>query len=208
MRLLSCGRCSTLLLFLTNRHRDPQDPARARSRLSHCAQPAFTGILTSVSILFQRSILAVVVFSTTSLLSAPGPAPTSSDNQPAGCSLHVHVDGLRNSKGVVGSVLFTSPQGWPENPTKAFRRGPTPIPAGQRQATVVWENLPPGDYALAAIHDENSNARLDRNFIGIPKEGFGFANNPHVGLSAPAFQAAVIHVACPVTETAIHIQYR
>ncbi len=72
----------------------------------------------------------------------------------------------------------------------------------------MWENLPPGDYALAAIHDENSNARLDRNFIGIPKEGFGFANNPHVGLSAPAFQAAVIHVACPVTETAIHIQYR
>ncbi len=75
-------------------------------------------------------------------------------------------------------------------------------------ATVLWENLPPGDYGVAAIHDENRNAKLDRNLIGIPKEGFGFGNNPHVGLSAPPFQSAIVHVGCPVTETTIHLQYR
>ena len=127
---------------------------------------------------------------------------------PAGCTLRIHVDGLRNSNGVVGSVLFTSPEGWPEDPKRAFRRGPTPIAPGQRQATVVWEHLPPGDYGVAAIHDENRNEKLDRNLIGIPKEGFGFANNPHVGLSAPPFRAAVVHVQCPVTDIAIHVQYR
>ena len=73
---------------------------------------------------------------------------------------------------------------------------------------VIWEDLPPGDYGVAAIHDENSNAKLDRNFIGIPKEGFGFANNPHMGLSAPPFRAALVHVKCPVTDTGIHLQYR
>jgi uncharacterized protein (DUF2141 family) len=72
----------------------------------------------------------------------------------------------------------------------------------------VWEHLPPGDYGVAVIHDENQNARLDRNFIGIPKEGFGFANNPHVGLSAPPFQAAIAHVHCLVTEISIHLQYK
>jgi len=123
------------------------------------------------------------------------------------CTLRIHVDGLRNSNGVVGSVVFKSPDGWPEDSKKAFRRGPTPIPSGQREATVTW-NLPPGNYAVAAIHDENRNARLDRNFIGIPREGFGFANNPHVGLSAPPFQAAVVHVQCPSTETSIHLQYK
>jgi uncharacterized protein (DUF2141 family) len=127
---------------------------------------------------------------------------------PPGCTLRVHVDGLRNSNGVVGSVIFKSADGWPEDPGKAFRRGPTSIPAGQRHAVVVWEHLPPGDYAAAAIHDENRNARLDRNLIGIPKEGFGFANNPHVGLSAPPFRAAVVHVQCPVTEISIHLQYK
>jgi uncharacterized protein (DUF2141 family) len=126
----------------------------------------------------------------------------------AGCTLRIHVDGLRNSNGVVGSILFTSPDGWPEDNKKSFRHGPTSIPPGQRGATVVWEHLPPGDYGVAAIHDENRNARLDRNFIGIPKEGFGFANNPHVGMSAPPFRAAVVRVQCPVTETTIHLQYR
>jgi len=118
------------------------------------------------------------------------------------------VDGLRNSNGVVGSTIFKSPAGWPEDNSKSFRHGPTSIAPGERQATVVWEHLPPGDYAVAAIHDENRNAKLDRNFIGIPKEGFGFANNPHVGLSAPPFGAAIVHVQCPTTETAIHLQYK
>jgi uncharacterized protein (DUF2141 family) len=58
------------------------------------------------------------------------------------------------------------------------------------------------------IHDENRNAKLDRNLIGIPKEGFGFANNPHVGLSAPRFQAAIVHVQCPATDINIHLQYK
>ena len=126
----------------------------------------------------------------------------------SGCTLRIQVDGLRNSNGVVGSTIFKAPDGWPEDNSKSFRHGPTPIAPGERQATAVWEHMPPGDYAVAAIHDENRNARLDRNFIGIPKEGFGFANNPHVGLSAPPFAAALVHVQCPVTETAIHLQYK
>ncbi|MGA7857196.1 MAG: DUF2141 domain-containing protein, partial [Terracidiphilus sp.] len=85
---------------------------------------------------------------------------------------------------------------------------PTPIAPGERQATAVWENLPPGDYGVVAIHDENRNHKLDRNIFGWPKEGFGFANNPHVALSAPPFKEAVVHVTCPVTQTDIHIIYK
>lgn len=92
--------------------------------------------------------------------------------------------------------------------SKAFNHWPTPIAAGAHEATAVMENLAPGDYGVVAIHDENKNRKLDRNFIGIPKEGFGFANNPHVGLSAPAFAAAMVHVTCPVTETKIHMIYK
>lgn len=127
---------------------------------------------------------------------------------PDNCTLRIHVDGLRNSKGVVGSVVFSSPRGWPEDISKAYRTGPTPIAAGAREVTAVWTGLPAGDYAVAAIHDENKNAHLDRNFFGIPREGFGFANNPRVTLSAPSFKAAIVHVNCPVTDTSIHLQYR
>jgi uncharacterized protein (DUF2141 family) len=133
---------------------------------------------------------------------------TSAQPVSSGCLLRIHVNGLRNSTGVVGAAIFQSPDGWPEDMDKALHHWPTPIAAGAQEATAVWENLPPGDYAVVAIHDENKNHKLDRNFLGIPKEGFGFANNPRVGLSAPPYQAAIVHVTCPVTETSIHIIYK
>lgn len=128
----------------------------------------------------------------------------------ANCDLIVHVDGLRNTHGKVGTIVFNSPSGWPEDKTKALRHGPSDIvmtPTGPT-STAEWKDLPPGDYAVAAIHDENENHKLDRNFFGFPTEGFGFANNPPVGLKAPAYQKAVVHLTCPSTETHIHIQYR
>ena len=157
----------------------------------------------------QSTAAAILILLAGQFHPIPGAGQEASrSNSVTGCALRIHVDGLRNSVGVVGSIIFKSPDGWPEDKSKSFRHGPTPIAEGERQAVVVWDNLPAGDYAVAVIHDENRNAKLDRNFLGIPKEGFGFANNPHVGLSAPPFQAAVIHVGCPSTETAIHLQYK
>jgi len=137
------------------------------------------------------------------------PAQSQSGNNQS-CNLVIHVDGMRNTTGKVGTVVFKSPEGWPEDTSKAVIHGPTSIettPSGLR-ATQIWPNLPPGDYAVAAIHDENSNHKLDKNMFGWPLEGFGFSNNPHVGLKAPNFTTATFHLACPATEIAIHLQYK
>jgi uncharacterized protein (DUF2141 family) len=125
-----------------------------------------------------------------------------------GCTLRIHVDGFRNTRGNLGTAIYKTADGWPEDTSKSFRHGPAPIDVKTRTAVGDWTGLPPGDYGVVAIHDENSNHKLDRNFVGIPKEGFGFANNPHVGLSAPAFREAVVHVGCPVTEITIHLQFK
>ena len=126
----------------------------------------------------------------------------------AGCTLRIHVDGFRNTLGNLGTIIFRSPDGWPEDKTKALHDGPTSIDQVTHTAVAVWTGLPQGDYGVAAIHDENSNARLDRNLIGVPKEGFGFANNPHVFLAPPSFDKALVHVICPVTDITIHLQYK
>ncbi len=42
--------------------------------------------------------------------------------------------------------------------------------------TYRFEGVPAGEYALVVYHDENENGRLDKNFIGIPKEPIGFSN--------------------------------
>lgn len=121
------------------------------------------------------------------------------------CTLRIHVTGFRNHKGVAGGTVFASADGWPEQNSKSVVHGPFPIVNDQAMEEF---QLPAGKYAVAVIHDENMNHKLDRNFLGIPKEGFGFANNPKVALSAPSFQAAVTQVSCPVTEIEIRLIYK
>jgi uncharacterized protein (DUF2141 family) len=117
----------------------------------------------------------------------------------------VHIDGFRNQKGNAGITIFKSPDGWPENNDKAFMHSGHPFTGDQ--ATTELQ-LPPGRYAIAALHDENSNHKLDRNMIGWPREGFGFSNNPKVNLSPPSFDTAAMQVTCPVTDTTIHLIYK
>ncbi len=55
--------------------------------------------------------------------------------------------------------------------------------------SIRFENLPSGDYAIAILHDENGNRRLDR-FAGIPREGIGFSRNPRFSFGPPSFSSA------------------
>jgi uncharacterized protein (DUF2141 family) len=61
------------------------------------------------------------------------------------------------------------------------------IPASVR--TTSFPGLPQRGYALAIIHDENSNAKLD-TFAGIPREGYGFSRDAAVRFGPPRFSAA------------------
>ena len=44
---------------------------------------------------------------------------------------------------------------------------------------IIVNNLKDGKYAIRYFHDENSNAELDTNWIGIPKEGYGFSRDAY-----------------------------
>lgn len=132
-------------------------------------------------------------------------APARAQAQSASCTLVVHVDGFRNHKGDLGVTVFNSPEGWPENNDKAFHHEGFSF-SGQ-EATARLQ-VPAGRYGVAVLHDENSNHKLDRNFIGFPKEGFGFSNNPKVNLSAPSFGTAAFQVNCPATEISINLIYK
>ncbi len=122
------------------------------------------------------------------------------------CSIVIHVTGFRNTKGVLGAELFTSSNGWPETVDKSFRHGHFPIQGDH--ATARFDHIPAGNYGVVVLHDENGNEKLDRNLLMVPKEGFGFANNPHVMLAAPPIEKATIPVTCPSTTTEIHLNYK
>lgn len=64
--------------------------------------------------------------------------------------------------------------------------------------TVVVPNVPAGDYAAQAFHDENANENVDQNFIGIPKEGVGFSRDARIMFGPPKWSSAhFIHQGVP-----------
>ena len=49
--------------------------------------------------------------------------------------------------------------------------------------------IPSGTYAIGVYIDENENEKLDTNFLGMPKEQYGFSNNSKA-FGIPKFEAA------------------
>ena len=60
--------------------------------------------------------------------------------------------------------------------------------------------IPHGEYAISLFVDSNGNKRIDKNFLGIPKEQYGFSNNVMGRMSAPTFNQAKFLVAGPTTQ--------
>jgi uncharacterized protein (DUF2141 family) len=66
------------------------------------------------------------------------------------------------------------------------------LEAAGRSITVHFEDLPPGPYAAVAFQDINGNGKLDKNFLGIPKEPYGFSRGARGAAGAPKFADALI----------------
>jgi uncharacterized protein (DUF2141 family) len=107
---------------------------------------------------------------------------------PAGYRLTVEVENVRNAQGVVGVLVFNTAQGWPEKFSAALRAKATAAHTGVVEITIP--DLPAGDYAVVALHDENTNKQLDRNWLGVPVEQWGMSNNSPYRFAAPSFEAA------------------
>ncbi|WP_294343721.1 DUF2141 domain-containing protein [Prosthecochloris sp.] len=97
----------------------------------------------------------------------------------------IRIDNIRNSKGTLGIALFKSETGFPDKPEKAFAFAS--IATKESPGEIVIENIPYGTYALSVLHDENENRKMDKTWVGKPKEGFGTSNNPKVRFGPPKF---------------------
>lgn len=55
---------------------------------------------------------------------------------------------------------------------------------------IAIDSLPEGWYAISLMHDLNSNGEMEKNFIGIPLEPYGFSNDIKPRFSKPDFEDA------------------
>lgn len=81
------------------------------------------------------------------------------------------------------------------------------VPAETSPAELVFDDVAPGRYAVQVIHDENANDTFDRNLIGLPKEGYGFSNNPHSPFGPPDFDAAAISIEDAAMRADVALRY-
>lgn len=102
-------------------------------------------------------------------------------------SLEVRILNLRNDRGMVHLCLSSGAEQFPDCRGAAASLSLS-RPASQA-GTIRFSNIQPGTYALSVVHDENGNGSLDK-FLAIPREGFGFSNNPRLKMRAPRFEEA------------------
>jgi len=125
--------------------------------------------------------------------------------QPAGGDLVVQVQGLRNSSGQVACSLYASAAGFPGDPKKAVRRVAAPV-AGAA-GTCRFAGLAAGAYAVSVLHDENGNGKMDKNFMGLPSEGFGASNDPEAKFGPPKYADAQFNHPAVAQTLVVHVRY-
>jgi uncharacterized protein (DUF2141 family) len=136
-----------------------------------------------------------------------GPVFVAARADDAGASnlIKVVVVGLHNNDGEVDCALFGSADGFPGDSTKAGKTTKSNIENGQ--AVCEFAGVAPGNYAVSVFHDENRNGKLDRNFIGMPKEGVGASNDAARRLGPPKFDDARFNYQGGSSVMTIHIRY-
>ena len=102
--------------------------------------------------------------------------------------IHVEVVRLRSNKGQVSCSLYSSAEGFPKQVEKAVAHVLAPI--SEQKAVCEFPGVPAGTYAVSVYHDENSNGKLDTNFLGIPREGVGASNDAKGHMGPPKFDSA------------------
>jgi uncharacterized protein (DUF2141 family) len=85
-----------------------------------------------------------------------------------------------------------------------FYRGVVNEATGDR-LTVVISDLPPGKYAVAAYVDKKRSGRQDKNFLGVPKEIYGFSNDVRGLFGPPDFAAAAFDIGENAVTKSIHL---
>lgn len=111
---------------------------------------------------------------------------------PAPLRVSVRLTGVRAERGGVLHVGLHRDPGVGFPGPSAFENLTVPATA---PSIIVTFDVPPGGYAVAVHHDANGNGRIDSNFLGIPREGYGVSNDIVPRFSAPRFRDARVTLA-------------
>ncbi len=118
--------------------------------------------------------------------------------------INIEVKNLKNTVGKVSIGLYNKSENF-TIVSKVYKG--VHLNIGSHTLSYTFKEIPNGIYAVSVFHDENSNNKLDKNFLGIPKEGYGFSNNAKATLLAPSFNDAKFKLSTQTVNLNIKMEY-
>jgi uncharacterized protein (DUF2141 family) len=110
----------------------------------------------------------------------------------------VHINNLRNNKGVVRIALFSSKKDFDKSVHSIDQEGNSfakaAVPVKNQEAVFTFDDIPYGDYAIKFFHDEDNSGKFKTNLFGIPKVEYQYSNNPDTNMFGMApYENAKFH---------------
>ena len=129
------------------------------------------------------------LFAITQLMLALGVTGAGAQTVPMGV-VEIEITGLQEARGSVFIAMYDSKDSWLGDEGVVEREV---IIGDALDGDVVRTRfeLPQGGYAFALYFDANGNGKIDRNFIGIPKEPIVLSNNVRPRFSMPKYKNSV-----------------
>ena len=97
--------------------------------------------------------------------------------------LKISITGLRSNSGTVWLGFYTSDKAF-EDETPLFSKKESKATTVDHVLTITYTGIKPGTYGIVLLDDENNNGDMDYGWI-LPKEGYGFSNYYHTGMTKP-----------------------
>ncbi|WP_299195922.1 DUF2141 domain-containing protein [uncultured Erythrobacter sp.] len=120
-------------------------------------------------------------------------------------SLTVTITDVRSSDGVVRACLTAMESTFPRCDRDPNSRSST-VRSGDT-VTIRFDDVAPGEYAIAVLHDENENGKIDRVLGMAPREGYGFSRDAPVRMAPPDWDDAVFEMGGSSRSMTIKMRY-
>jgi len=100
---------------------------------------------------------------------------------------------VRGEKGNMLISLYDAPEQFPYKPKWRYMISKTKLKEQGNKYPI--REVKSGKYAIAIFDDENCDTVMQKNFLGMPKEGYGFSNNIKPSIrGAPSFEECTFPV--------------
>ncbi|MET3126634.1 uncharacterized protein (DUF2141 family) [Arcicella rosea] len=120
-------------------------------------------------------------------------------------TVNINVSGIKSKKGQIVLSTFKNSESFAkENPYKKIKFDKKDLINGSLELKCT---LDVGVCGIVILDDENSNEDMDKNFLRMPKEGFGFSNYYMQSLKRVSFEEFKLNLNNGINNVQIKVKY-